>query len=126
MLKRDGDPLIQKDDGFQIVRVNGSLDNGLTNSRDVGRSSDSGVHSWTEQWANMSDNSMDGSYDDTGDLRRNISDEMSRLMFGAPPNTEDEGDSDYPGTDGSLTEMLDGCPSEAMSDRDRDMTCSHG
>ena len=119
-----GDPLIQKDDGFQIVRVNGSLDNGLTNSRDVGRSSDSGVHSWTEQWANMSDNSMDGSYDDTGDLPRNISDEMSRLMFGAPPNTEDEGDSDYPGTDGSLTEMLDGCPSEAMSDRDRDMTCS--
>ena len=119
-----GDPLIQKDDGFQIVRVNGSLDNGLTNSRDVGRSSDSGVHSWTEQWVNMSDNSMDGSYDDTEDLRRNISDEMSRLMFGAPPNTEDEGDSDYPGTDGSLTEMLDGCPSEAMSDRDRDMTCS--
>ena len=119
-----GDPLIQKDDGFQIVRVNASLDNGLTNSRDVGRSSDSGVHSWTEQWANMSDNSMDGSYDDTGDLRRNISDEMSRLMFGAPPNTEDEGDSDYPGTDGSLTEMLDRCPSEAMSVRDRDMTCS--
>ena len=119
-----GDPLIPKDDGFQIVRVNGSLDNGLTNSRDVGRSSDSGVHSWTEQWANMSDNSMDGSYDDTGDLSRNISDEMSRLMFGAPPNTEDEGDSDYPGTDGSLTEMLDRCPSEAMSDRESDMTCS--
>ena len=118
------DPLIQKDNGFQIVRVNASLDNCLTNSRDVGRSSDSGVHSWTEQWANMSDNSMDGSYDDTGDLHRNMSDEMSRLMFGAPPNTEDEGDSDYPGTDGSLTEMLDSCPSEAMSDRDRDMTCS--
>ena len=119
-----GDPLIQKDDGFQIVRVNASLDKGLTNSRDVGRSSDSGVHSWTEQWANMSDNSMDGSYDDTGDLHRSISDEMSRLMFGAPPNTEDEGDSDYPGTDGSLTEMLDRCPSEAMSVRNREMTCS--
>ena len=119
-----GDPLIQKDNGFQIVRVNASLDNGLTNSRDVSRSSDSGVHSWTEQWENMSDNSMDGSYDDTGDLHRSISDEMSRLMFGAPPNTEDEGDSDYPGTDGSLTEMLDRCPSEAMSDRDRDMTFS--
>ena len=118
------DPLIQKDNGFQIVRVNASLDNCLTNSRDVGRSSDSGVHSWTEQWANMSDNLMDGSYDDNGDLHRNMSDEMSRLMFGAPPNTEDEGDSDYPGTDGSLTEMLDRCPSEAMSDRDRDMTCS--
>ena len=119
-----GDPLIQKDNGFQIVRVNASLDNGLTNSRDVSRSSDSGVHSWTEQWENMSDNSMDGSYDDTGDLHRSISDEMSRLMFGAPPNTEDEGDSDYPGTDGSMTEMLDRCPSEVMSDRDRDMTFS--
>ena len=119
-----GDPLIQKDNGFQIVRVNASLDNGLTNSRDVSRSSDSGIHSWTEQWENMSDNSMDGSYDDTGDLHRSISDEMSRLMFGAPPNTKDEGDSDYPGTDGSLTEMLDRCPSEAMSDRDRDMTFS--
>ena len=117
MPKRDGGSFASEGRWFSNdrpgVRVNGSLDNGLTNSRDVGRSSDSGVHSWTEQWVNMSDNSMDGSYDDTKDLRRNISDEMSRLMFGAPPNTEDEGDSDYPGTDGSLTEMLDGCPSEA-------------
>ena len=119
-----GDPLIQTDNGFQIVRVNARLDNGLTNSRDVSRSSDSGVHSWTEQWENMSDVSMDGSYDDTGDLHRGVTDEMSRLMFGAPPNTEDEGDSDCPGTDGSLTEMLDRCPSEAMSDRDRDVTYS--
>ena len=119
-----GDPLIQKDNGFQIVRVNARLDNGLTNSRDVSRSSDSGVHSWTEQWENMSDVSMDGSYDDTGDLHRGITDEMSRLMFGAPPNTEDAGDSDCPGTDGSLMEMLDRCPSEAMSDRDRVMTYS--
>ena len=118
------DPVIQKDNGFQTVRVNASSDNGLTNSRDVSRSSDSGVHSWTEQWENMSVNSMDSSYHDTVDLHRSISDEMSRLMFGAPPNTEDEGDSDYPGTDGSLTEMLDRCPSEAMSDRDRDMTYS--
>ena len=117
-------PVIRKDNGFQTVRVNASLDNGLTYSRDVSRSSDSGIHSWTEQWENMSDNSMDGSYDDTGDLHRSISDEMSRLMFGAPPNTEDEGDSDYPGMDGSLTEMLDRCPFEAMSDRDRDMTYS--
>ena len=86
------DPVNQKDNGFQTVRVNASSDNGLTNSRDVSRSSDSGVHSWTEQWENMSDNSMDGSYQDTVDLHWSISDEMSRLMFGAPPNTEDEGD----------------------------------
>ena len=118
------DPVIQKDNGFQTVRVNASPDNGLTNSRYVSRSSDSGVHSWTEQWENMSENSMDSSYYDTVDLHRSISDEMSRLMFGAPPKTEDEGDSDYPGTDGSLTEKLGRCPSEAMSDRDEDMTYS--
>ena len=115
-------PVIRKDNGFQTVRVNASPDDGLTNLRDVSRSSDSGVHSWTEQWENMSENSMDSSYDDTVDIHRSISDEMSRLKFGAPPNTEDEGDSDYPGTDGSLTEKLGRCPSEAMSDRNEDMT----
>ena len=67
---------------------------------------------------------MDSSYDDTVDIHRSISDEMSRLMFGAPPNTEDEGNSDYPGTDGSLTDKLGRCPSEAMSDRNEDMTYS--
>ena len=67
---------------------------------------------------------MDSSRYDAGDLHRSISNEMSRLMFGAPPNTEDEGDSDYPGTDGSLTEKLGRCPSEAMSDRNEDMTYS--
>ena len=96
----------------------------MTNSRDVSRSSDSGVNSWTEQWDNMSDNSMDGSYVDTGDLQRDVSDELARLLFDAPPNTEDEGASVSPGTDGSLTGMLDRCPSEAMSDRDRNISCS--
>ena len=116
--------MIQKDNGFQTGRVNASPDDGLTNLRDVSRSSDSGVHSWTEQWENMSENSMDSSYDDTVDIHRSISDEMSRLMFGAPPNTDDEGDSDYPDTDGPVTEKLGRCPSEAMSDRNEDMTYS--
>ena len=123
-LTGEWDPLVEKDNGCQIVRVNASLDNCLTNSRDVSRSSDSGVHSWTEQWDNMSDNSMDGSYVDTGDLHRDVSDELARLLFGAPPNTEDEGASVSPGTDGSLTGMLDRCPSEAMYDRDRNISCS--
>ena len=123
-LTGEWDPLVEKDNGCQIVRVKASLDNCLTNSRDVSRSSDSGVHSWTEQWDNMSDNSMDGSYVDTGDLHHDVSDELARLLFGAPPNTEDEGASVSPGTDGSLTGMLDRCPSEAMSDRDRNISWS--
>ena len=67
---------------------------------------------------------MDSSYYDTVDLRRSNSDEMSRLMFGAPPNTEDEGDSDYPDTDGSLTVRVGRYPSEGMSDGDEEMTYS--
>ena len=118
------DPVIQKDSGFQTVRVNASPDNGLTNSRDVSRSSDSGVHSWTEQWENMSENSMDSSVYDTVDSRRNDSGEMSHLLFSAPPNTEDEGDSDYPDTDGSLTERLGGYPSEGMYGIDDEITYS--
>ena len=118
------DPVVPKDIGFQTVLVNVGPDDGLTDSRDVSRSSDSGVHSWTEQWENMSENSMDSSHSDTGDLHRSISNKISRLMFGTPPHTEDEGDSDYPGTDGSLTETLGRCPSEAMSDRNEDITYS--
>ena len=116
--------MVEKDNGCQLVRINESLDDCLTNSRDVSGSSDSGVHSWTEQWDNMSDNSMDGSYVDTGDLHRNVSDELARLLFDAPPNTEDEDASGSPGTDGSVTGMLDRCQSEAMSDRDRNISCS--
>ena len=44
------DPLVKKDNGCQLVRVNGGLDNCLTSVRDVCGSSDSGVQSWTEQW----------------------------------------------------------------------------
>ena len=39
------DPLVEKDNGCQLVRVNGGLDDCLTNSRDVSGSSDSGVQS---------------------------------------------------------------------------------
>ena len=37
------DPLVKKDNGCQLVRVNGGLDNCLTSVRDVSGSSDSGV-----------------------------------------------------------------------------------
>ena len=112
------DPLVKKDNGCQLVRVNGGLDNCLTNVRDVSGSSDSGVQSWTEQWENMSDVSLNDSYDNPGNTLRGIPGEMSQLLFGAPPNTEVESDSDCPVTDSSLTDIVNRCPSEWMSDED--------
>ena len=112
------DPLVKKDNGCQLVRVNGGLDNCLTSVRDVSGSSDSGVQSWTEQWENMSDVSLNDSYDNPGNTLQGIPGEMSQLLFGAPPNTEVESDSDCPATDSSVTDIFDRCPSECMSDED--------
>ena len=121
-LAGERDPLVKKDNGCQLVRVNGGLDNCLTNVRDVSGSSDSGVQSWTEQWDNMSDNSMDDSYVDTGDLHHSVSSEVPRLLFDAPPNTEDEDASGSPGTDGSGTGVLPRCRPEAMFDDARNLS----
>ena len=121
-LAGERDPLVKKDNGCQLVRVNGGLDNCLTNVRDVSGSSDSGVQSWTEQWDNMSDNSMDDSYVDTGDLHHSVSSEVARLLFDAPPNTEDEDASGSPGTDGSGTGVLPRCRPEAMFDDARNLS----
>ena len=112
------DPLVKKDNGCQLVRVNGGLDNCSTSVRDVCGSSDSGVQSWTEQWENMSDVSLNDSYDNPGNTLQGIPGEMSQLLFGAPPNTEVESDSDCPVTDSSVTDIFDRCPSECMSDED--------
>ena len=112
------DPLVKKDNGYQLVRVNGGLDNCLTSVREICGSSDSGVQSWTEQWENMSDVSLIDSYDNPGNTLQEIPGEMSQLLFGAPPNTEVESDSDCPVTDSSVTDISDGCPSGCMSDED--------
>ena len=45
----------------QTDRVNISTSNGQTDWCETSLSSDSGIHSWTEQWENMSENSTDGS-----------------------------------------------------------------
>ena len=112
------DPLVKKDNGYQLVCVNGGLDNCLTSVREICGSSDSGVQSWTEQWENMSDVSLNDSYDNPGNTLQEIPGEMSQLLFGAPPNTEVESDSDCPVTDSSVTDIFDRCPSECMSDED--------
>ena len=55
------DPVIQTGSEVQTDRVNISTDNGLMNWRETSLSSDLGVHSWTEQWENMSENLTDSS-----------------------------------------------------------------
>ena len=121
-LAGEWDPLVKQDIGCQLVRVNEGRDNCLTNLRDISGSSDSGVQSWTEQWENMSDNSMDDSYVDTGDLHRSVSSELARLLYDAPPNTEDEDASGSPGTDGSGTGVLPRCRPEEIFDDDRNLS----
>ena len=43
----------------QTDRINIRTNNGQTDWRETSLSSDSGVHCWTEQWENMSENSTD-------------------------------------------------------------------
>ena len=118
-LAGEWDPLVKQDIGCQLVHVNESRDNCVTNLRDISGSSDSGVQSWTEQWENMSDNSMDDSYVDTGDLHRSVSSELARLLYDAPPNTGDEDASGSPGTDGSGTGVLPRSRPEEIFDDER-------
>ena len=46
---------------------------------------------------------LNDSYDNPGNTLQGIPGEMSQLLFGAPPNTEVESDSDCPVTDSSVT-----------------------
>ena len=69
------DPVIQTGSEVQTDRVNINTDNGLTNSRETSPSSDSGVHSWTELWENMSENSTDSSVYHTVDSHQEDSGE---------------------------------------------------
>ena len=85
---------IRTENGFETVHVNGKWDSHLVIVNDVSRSSDSGVHSWTEQWENMSDVSMIDSDDDAGGTMRGRAEEKSGLIFVAPPNSEVDSDSD--------------------------------
>ena len=66
------DLVIQTGSEVQTDRLNISTDNGLTNSRETSPSSDSGVHSWTEHWENMSENSTDSSVYHTVDSHQEV------------------------------------------------------
>ena len=108
------DPVIQTGSEVQKDHVNISAVNRLMDLRETNPSSDSGVHSWTEQWENMSENSTYSSLYHTDGSHQRDSGRVSQLKFRAPPNTEDEEDSDYPDTNGLSARKLGGCPSEGM------------
>ena len=86
-------------------------------------SSDSGVHSWNEQWENMSELSSDNAsgqpvQPDWSSPKR---DYMGDIR--APPNTEEEGDSDYPWRDRRVSRISSGSSSDTR--REEDNGCSY-
>ena len=112
------DTVNQTGSDVQTDRLSIGTINGPASSGDTPPSSDSGVHSWKEQCENMSENLTDGASgqtvrSDCGSSRRV---HMSDIC--APPNTEEEGDSDYPWTDRLLSRKLDGSLSDAVYGED--------
>ena len=59
------DPVNQTRSDVQTDRLSIGTINGPANSGDTPPSSDSGVHSWKEQWENMSENSTDSASEQT-------------------------------------------------------------
>ena len=113
------DPVNQTGKHIQTDRMKIDTVNEPASAGDSPPSSDSGVHSWGEQWENMSTNSMDGASEQTdsstygSSMRGHISDTR------APPNTEEEGDFDYPWADRLLSEESDGSSSNVVHRNDR-------
>ena len=77
-------------------------------------SSDSGVHSWKEQWENMSENSIYGASEQTDSLTYRCSRRGNLGDIRMPPNTEEEGDSDYPWAERLLSKESDGFSSNVV------------
>ena len=73
------DTVPQTGSEVQTDRVNISTENGRTVWRETSLSSDSGIHSWTEQWENMSENSTDSSVYHTVDSHQEDSGRVSQL-----------------------------------------------
>ena len=111
-------PVPQTGSEVQTDRVNISTSNGQTDWCETSLSSDSGIHSWTEQWENMSENSTDSSVHHTVVSHQEDSGRVSHLAFRTPPNTEEEDDSDYSDADGLLAMKLGGYPSEETYGQD--------
>ena len=113
------DPVNQTGSDIQTDRLNIGTINGPASSGETPPSSDSGVHSWEEQWENMSENSMEGTSEQTdrSNYGSSVRGHMSDIR--APPNTEEEGDSDYPWADRLLSKESDGSSSNVVYRNDR-------
>ena len=92
-------------------RLNIGTINRPASSGDAPPSSDSGVHSWKEQWENMSEVSTDGASGQTVRSDCGSSRRVHMSDIRAPPNTEKEGDSDCHCTDRLVSRKLDGSSS---------------
>ena len=108
----------QTGSGVQTDRVKISTSNRQTDWCETSLSSDSGIHSWTEQWENMSEYSTDGSVHHTVVSHQEDSGRVSHLACRTPPNTEEEDDSEYSEADGLLAMKLGGYPSEETYGQD--------
>ena len=102
----------------QTDRVNIGTSNGQTDWCETSLSSDSGIHSWTEQWENMSEILTDSSVHHTVVSHHEDSGRVSHLACRTPPNTEEEDDSEYSDADGLLAMKLGGYPSEETYGQD--------
>ena len=88
------------------------------NSVDATPSSDSGIHSWKEQWENMSEMSTDDASGQPVVLNWGNSERVHTSDIHTPPNTEEEGDSDYPWRDRMVSRKLYGSSSDALYEED--------
>ena len=111
-------PVPQTGSEVQTDHVNISTNNGQTAWCETSLSSDSGIHSWMEQWENMSENSTDSSVHHTVVSHQEDSGRVSHLAIRTPPNTDEEDDSDYSDADGLLAMKLGGYPSEETYGQD--------
>ena len=112
------DAVNQTRSDVQTDRLSIGTTNGPASSGNTPPSSDSGVHSWNEQWENMSENSTDNASGQTVSSDCESSRRVHMIEIRAPPNTEEEGDSDYPWTDRLLSRKLDGSSSEVVYGED--------
>ena len=96
----------------------------LANSVDATPSSDSGIHSWKEQWENMSELSSDDASGQPVRSDWSSSGWVHTSDICTPPNTEEEGDSDYPWRDRMVSRKLCGSSSDALYEENDGCTYS--
>ena len=79
-------------------------------------SSDSGIHSWKEQWENRSELSSDDALGQPVRSDWSSSERVHTSDIRTPPNTEEERDSDYPWRDRMVSRILCGSSSDALGE----------